>query len=633
MPASLADGGSLMGRRQGSRRRGRGRGGKTLLTVGFLLLTLGIIAVRARPATNYELSIYAGTAPLFWVAFAVAMLLSIGISLSSSRGAVKWPALFLGGLAMTAFASLPILRGYVFYGLADAMTHFGWAAEISTGVKSPFQFIYPGAHLSAVLIEATTGGPLPWAMMLVVVIAVMTYFLFIPLAVRAMVPTPTAIVIGTLSGFLLLPLNNIGTHQMFHSYTITTLLVPVMLYLVFKHAGGAADDDSLPTWMSAATPLLVLSGTSMLFFHPQTALDVIIVLGTVVAVQLVVLFRWPTSRLASHRMVHLELVVLCVIFVLWILQFWQTWSMMDGLLQAFYATVEGTADAGKVVDDTGENASSIGVSLVELFIKLFAVAAFYGVVASALVAAKLFHWVDAAPQRDTGIVYFAASGATLTPFFLLHFIGDISGYFFRHVGFAMVLVTVLGAAALVSALEVERSTGRLGKLLRPTLAVILVISLLLTTMAAHPSPYIHKRGHGLSEPMASGFETAFVWDKHADDPVRWASIRSESQRFDDAYVLDDTVRHNDDVPPEMVQRHLVQYYAELRGRYNGDHYLPVTRMSVGQEVSVFRGGDLTMEDFHGIERQYGVHRVQSNEEFALYYIDVSFYDPFDPDNL
>ena len=586
-------------------------------------MAVGIIVLWLNPAESYELSVYTATPPLFWGCLAVAMLLSLVLSLASRNPAVKWPALLLGSIGMITVSALPILRGYVFYGLADSMTHWGWATQIQQGLKSPFEFIYPASHLTAVVFQAMTGKALGWSMMLVVLLAAVTYFVFVPLAVRAIVPTSTAVVIAAFSAFLLLPLNNVATHQMFHPFSLTTLFVPVMLYLVFKHVGGAADDDTLPRSMAATSFLMAIVGIALLFYHPQTTLDLLIVLATAAGVQVLIRTVWPESRLASHRAIYGQVLLLSLFFAAWIFQFWQTWAMIGGIVESFLATIAGTADVGQSVTEQQKSRNSVGVSLAEMFIKLFLVSAIYCALAGGLVVAKLFRWIEGTPERDIAIAYFAASGATLTPFFLLQFVGDISGYFFRHVGFAMVLVTILGAAAIASIYEWSSGPGSIGLVVKPILSVVLVFALVLSTAVAFASPFIFLPGHNLSEQSYTGFQSSLEYEANANETTRWASISAETERYDEAIDQRNGLTISGDIPPNKTGN-LVAFYSGNNGVRSGDHKFPVTQRIVLQEAQVYNGKDFTYADFRDIQSQEGVHRVTSNEDVSIYYVETRF---------
>lgn len=610
--------------RRGRQQRHWRRLGKLLLTLGFLALTVGLVAAWFEPAAGYELDIYGATPTLFWIGFGVALLLSLLLAMASRVATVKWTALYLGGLAMVGLVSLPIIRGYVFYGLADSLTHLGWAGEIQTAVKSPFEFIYPGSHLTAVVFQSTTGKSLPWAMMLVVVATLVVFFLFTPLAIRSMVPTPAAVVVGTFSAFMLLPLNNVATHNMYHPFSMTVLLVPLMLYLVFRHVGRAADDDALPSSMAATSLVMPIVGIAMLFYHPQATLDMLIVLATAVGVQVLIGRLWPNSRLAGHRVLYGQVVLLSIVFVVWIFQFWQTWAMAEGVLESFMATIDGSAIVGENVQETGEEGEGLGISLYELYAKLFVVSSVYVLVAIGLVLAKVLKLLEAEPDRDIAIAYFAASGATLTPFFMLHFIGDISGYFFRHLGFGMALVTVLAGAALALLVGWSKGVGNLGKSVRPVIAVVLVVCLVLSVAVAYPSPFVYKRGHGLSGQVASGYQTSLGYDKAAgDNATRWADVNGGVERYDDAMYYDDSVGYSGTVSPENLTR-LVDHFGSDSGDQSEDYKVPISAVSVQHSTEIRKGVGYEPSHFQSLERQEGVHRVQSNEEFRLYYVETRF---------
>lgn len=117
----------------------------------------------------------------------------------------------LEGLATTAIAALPFIRGYHFYGHYDPMTHLGWVYEIDAGVLDTAQFIYPGTHSSSVLVHQTIGFDVPFSMILVVVCLTVTFIVFVPLSLYALAESRRFTVYAAFSTFLLLPINNIAT--------------------------------------------------------------------------------------------------------------------------------------------------------------------------------------------------------------------------------------------------------------------------------------------------------------------------------------------------------------------------------------------------------------------------------------
>lgn len=603
------------------------RGLKTLLAVGFLLLAWAILAAWADPANGYEVSIYWSTTLGFWIGAGMALLASVVAMVYAGRGAVGALGLFLGGMTATAIVGLPVIRNYRFHGLADPMTHLAWSQALRAGEMSAFELIYPGGHLAAVQLGEFGGISTPRAMMLVVLAALVAYIVFVPLTLRVLIPDRIAVIIAAISAFLFLPLNTIGTHRMFHPYSLGTLLFPFLLYVLFKHITGDAEDGTLPSVTSAAGLLLPIIAAGLLFLNSQVTLNILIFFGTIAAVQFA-FRRWrPDHRISRYRSIYGQTVFLAVVFFAWNLQFWQTYSMLDGLIAAVVNTILGTVMPGEIVQQRGESASQLGVSMTELFAKLFLVSAVYVGLSVALVGGKIGQMLrEDHPDNHAAITYFTFSGFTLGPFFLAHFLGDISSYFFRHLGFAMVVITILGASALFALYRSFPEQSRV--MLRPAAVIVVVVMLVLSLAVVYQSPYIYKRNHHVSDQLMSGyggtFENAPDAPEDSEEAVWYISIRSGPGRFTEVYGVDE-VAWKGSVDSAVLGTNLTSHYAKQTGPdADRDYYLPVSRMSKRSEVYAYRGFRYPRESFEGIHSQRGVHRVQANGGYTLYYVDTSF---------
>lgn len=462
-------------------------------------------------------------------------------------------------------------------------------------------------------------------MMLVVLAFFVVFLVFVPLTIRELVSDPVAVLIASVSAFLLLPLNNIGTHRMFHPYTLGTLLFPLILYLLFKHGTRHAEDGALPSHLSAASVTLPLVTAAALFVHPQPALNVLIFFATVVVVQAAYRHYRPGHPISRYRGIYGQTAFLVVIFLAWNLQFWQTFSMLEGLVLAIIGTIAGTDTPGAVVQAQGTSLTEIGVSMAELFAKLFLVSAVYVVLSVGLVVGKLVRALRPdEPENHVAIAYFAFSGFTLGPFFLAHYLGDISHYFFRHLGFAMVFVTILGASALYA---LQRAMGRPARrVVRPLAVVGFVLLLVLSLVAIYPSPFLYKHNHHASDQLMDGYATTFSnapdVPMDSEDEVWFIGIRTGPERFAEAHRVDD-VRYAGSVNESELRSGLPDYLAAQSGSTDRAFYLPVTARARHREIVAYRGLRYSRAAFWAIESQPGVQRVQANGDYTLYYIDTT----------
>lgn len=585
---------------------------RLVLAVGFLVLAGAMLIAWNSPASGYEISVYAATPLSFWVGVGVALSFSAFVCAVNPRDLVAGYGLMLGGLTTLVIGALPLIRSYRFWGAADALTHLGFAGELREGAIGFTDLLYPGGHTSVVMLAEAFGLETTHAMLWFTLILLTIYLVFIPLAARAIVERPDATVFAAFSGFLLLPFNNVSTIFQFHTYSLGVLLLPFLAYLLIKHMRSGRQSRTLPESVGGWNALLIVGGTAMLFMHPQVKLNVLILIGTFAGIHVLSRWRRPKTSLSTLRAPYGSFVVLTVLWAIWSGHHWQTMAAGGNILNAIVMTVAGEGQVGQAATEAGASASAIGGSLLELFLKLFLVPSVYAlltviVVTVSIVASSREH----ARQDYSVITYVGVGGIVLAPFFFLHFLGDVSDHFFRHLGFGMVLVTLLGALSMYYMVRGIGGSG--GSVTLRTLGVwLLAAALILSILVLFPSPYVYLPGSHVSEGEMQGYETAFG---HVEEETEWSGIRAGPGRFYDALVYDR--------PPGAVGFATVdgeELHDLLAGQAENDRYLPVSERDYQREVSAYQGISYEESDFAAIHGSPQANHVQSNGEFELYYV-------------
>ncbi|MFC7189060.1 hypothetical protein ACFQL7_03810 [Halocatena marina] len=100
---------------------------RPLLIVGFLSLAGAIMVAYNNPTTGYELSMYTATPIAVWAAVGAALIMALCVAFVSPISSYRFLALVLAACSVFAVISLPLIRGYYFYGTADPLTHIGLA--------------------------------------------------------------------------------------------------------------------------------------------------------------------------------------------------------------------------------------------------------------------------------------------------------------------------------------------------------------------------------------------------------------------------------------------------------------------------------------------------------------------------
>lgn len=593
------------------------------LTAGYLSLAVAVLAARAVPATTYEASPYTSTPILFWIGLVVAATLGLASSAVGSRLG-RYGGLGLAGLATVAFLGLPFIRSYYFYGSGDALTHLGWAQAMLDPGFGFFDLIYPGGHSLSLYLSQMMGVPVRHGLMYAMLTVSVVTLLFVPLSVWVVLRDKRVVVFAAVTAMLMLPMNNISTHPGFHSYTLGTLYFPLVLYMTFKHITRGADDETLPSWLSAMSLLSPIPLAAMVFYHPQVAVDVVILLATMFIVGYIYRRRASgdlDSAQFRHRLLVGQVVVITLIFVYWSLRYEKTYSFAENATNSLLSFLETGEGAGDIAAKRAESGNQLGeYVVVELFLKLFLVKAAYIGVATALIAAKLFGRVNKS-DTDSGmaITYLGFSGLTLGPFFAVQFLGDVSTYFFRHLGFAMILVGVLAAVGLFYfARYVSPHVGQRGKAI---FTVFGVLVLCLSLVAYYPSPYVYLPSSHTPQSQFVGYQTTF---DTLPEETPLAKVRIDSGRFSDALNADAPGRLLWGVPgPQMDSLGNITTFRENDRSDVPAYYLVVSERDRGREVDGFHGIRYQDDDFDRVQNAVDprISRVQTNGDYEVYYID------------
>jgi hypothetical protein len=497
---------------------------------------------------------------------------------------------------------------------------------------SALGIVYPGAHIVSSMIAAATGIDIGRAMMFVIAGMTTMFLVFVPMVLRTLAGDRVALAAGTFSACFLLPITNVSTFIDFHSFTLATLFFPLVLFLLFKYLADARSHSGLDNLFSASSLLLVTAGIATDLYHPQVAVNMLVLFATVVAVQW--LYRWLPGGgpLSDARSLLAPTLLIAGFFVVWTLRYEVVYSMLGGLIESLSLFLDGQAHAGQIVQQREASADGLGVGLFELFWKLFFVHATYVLLAAGLVLAWLAGQLgDDNPQRDAAVTYVTYGGLALTPFFLLHFVGDVSGYFFRHVGFGMMLITILGALGLHS-LHRRAAASDVAAWLRPIAVVAVVAALTLSVLVMLPSPYMYKATPHVTEQTMSGHEMAFEHQDSADD-VRFVGLSPGPERYSDALRIE--VMSFDGAPPAYLEaNNLTEYRGEFRGKT--PYYFGVSNYNYGVEVRAHNGHEYGRAAFANLGTEPGVSRVQTNGDFTLYHVtgpeEFAGVDPVGPSN-
>ncbi|MFW6152737.1 MAG: hypothetical protein ACOC42_00090 [Halobacteriota archaeon] len=578
------------------------------LAIGFAGLTIGTFLAWQQPATAYEVSIYAATPTGYWVGAAVAFLAAAVVVVHGCRDRLAGLALVLGGLTTVSIVALPVIRGYRFYGLGDSLVHLGWARELRVGVREMLDLFYPAAHSTSILVAEAAGVPLERAMIVMMAVLTAVFVLFVPLSAHAVARSPRATVIAAFTGFMLLPFTNLSTALHFHTYSIATLYLPVVVYLLVRYLTSPIGQHfwfaTINRWLVA----LLLAGVAQLLFHPQVMLNVVILVGAFVAVQLAVRHR-RHRRFATLQPIYLVFVVFALVWWIWMMQFPEYLDRGPVYIAAVRDTLLGVAEPGETVQSQTDSILAIGASPAEVFVKIFLVPLAYSIAAVyAAIGVLIGRTNDTGEDTTPLVAHFTVGGVILLPFFLLHYAGDISHLFFRHVGFAFALVSVFGAIGFHMAIAHGwwPSAPRVD---RPLAVGLLALALVLSILVMFPSPYIYNQTHHATDQSMTGYATTF---EVSDPSIGISGIRTGPSR--------EVLALTDGIENPRLDGLYGEGLADPETAQSSPYYLPVAQVDVEREVIAYRELRFSEGDFQALDDNRRIDRVMASGDYRVYLV-------------
>ncbi len=589
---------------------------RLLLPVGFALLGIGTVLAYTNPATGYEVSIYAGTPLAVWLCYAAAILLSVPVVFSAADRRTRGLGALLGGLGMTTTVSLPVVRGYHYLDESDALSHMGVARDMAAGVRPLTESRYPLVQTLGVAVQDATGLALRHAMLLLVVVFVVAFFLSVPLVARKLTGDSLTTRVALYSGLLLLPINHLSPSHRIHPTTQAIMFAPAFLLAFLAMYRRHTLRRSL---------VFLLLAPAFVLLHPQQAANLVAFLGTVAVLQ--VSYDFFTGRELDRigEWVLPEVTLYGVCFWLWTRQ-------LPVFRQNSEQVIETVAGDLSVAGSTAARSGSlqtVGGSLPEVFLKLFLVTTVYialtGVVG--LVVYRRFARSGPRPPAESvasdggrSRILLLSVFAGLVPvglLFALYLLGGISDQYFRHLGMLSVFATVLGAVGLglgARYLAARRSPTAA----RASLSVVLVVFLALSLPVVFVSPYVYDSSNHVPEAQIDGYDTTF---EHAAATVPFDDVRSPVFRY--WHALRDSDRGEATLYYRECTAGIPDHFNDrsLRSYYVDPVYVPVTRADRVRDGDLWNGFRFSRGDFAYLEAEPGVDRVQANGAYTLYRVE------------
>ncbi|MFU8867389.1 hypothetical protein [Natronococcus sp.] len=582
-----------------------------LFAAGFLALAAGIALARNDPATTYESSVYTGTPTPVWILFALALAIAVSASLTC-YGRQQAVGIGLGAATVTSIVSLPVIRGYYFYGMGDALSHLGWTRDIVEGEMAAHELLYPAVHSLGSIFYFLGGIPIERGLLFALVVTFVPFLIFVPLAVRDLSGNALAVGVAAIVSWMVLPINNVATHMGVHTNSNALFLVPVVVFAVVAFLRRRATIERLPFGLSPFSVLVYLSAIALLLVHPQQMANVVVFVAAISGVQYLARRRYADHPMLEQPTLHSQTVVLGTIFGLWAVSNQRFRDAVEGFVTGIFAADVG---AGAEIDQQGGSLTEIGGSLAELFVTMFLDAAVIGLVVGLFLLVAVIGRTALDAEGRSLITYFTAALVPLGGMFLLYFLGT-PNMAFRQMGFIYVVLTILAGVAIAHGVGgLSRFISRPGATAVAT--VILGACLVLGLMTVYASPIIYSPGQHVPEGTYNGYETGM--DRGADD-TPYVGIGYDPYRLDHGI---NGLEGEESLTAGTAASGELDADAFNEGNYSGayndaDHYIVISSFDETREFDVYQGLRYEETAYRGLEYDPYVDRVISNDDFRMY---------------
>lgn len=614
---------------------------KGTLAAGAIALAIATLAAHFTPATGYELSIYRATPSAFWIGLFVALAIAVVLAFASDRRSIRVTALWLAGLAIVAFAALPLIRGYYYFGPEDALSHLGTTKDLAHGIVDLTTTIYPGMHTLAALLGILTTRPFTWSLLVTVPTFVALFVLFVPLCVRLIVARTHIDPIAVVSALLLLPIAVIYLPVLQPIPTSEAILfIPTVTFVLLAYTRRHR--------RLAFGTLLVVALAFLVVLHPQHGLVFGALLGIVLVTQF---FAQPLTRTVSGPTAIARLFVQFVVLAgvgLAVVWGWLSTQSLFGRgvsqigptlfdvettaqLRTFLSTHSFDAIVAELLDNPSQpiiprsnTLEMLGVSVRTIYRRTFAAEIVYGIFAVLALFVPILSKLAKRRHIRYSVVLSLLCG--LVPVSILTGLYVLAGLpiqYFRYLGFILVFVTIFGGVFLWEA-RAAAETWLPSVPVRSVLAIGFVVLLIASSFTMFRSPYVAQETDHVPGGQMDGYEFAFA---HGASDTGFASVGSPIQRYRDGIAgsnasnipqasLDD---------PRGSGRYLrVPYHfadQALRTQSDDPFYLPVTAVDRQSSTQLYGGVEFSQGDFAYLNRTPGIANPYANGQFDLYRVE------------
>lgn len=586
---------------------------KAIVIISIILFLLNIILISRNKVTGYEESIYYNIPTIVWVFLFLNILCGISLITFYNNREYYWLAgmiiLFSNNMLVLM---LPLLKGYVFFGKGDPLTHVGMVKDILLFGGFEKDNFYPITHILFSEI-ALIANILPMALFKYMpVFFNMLFMLSMYLFAKTIFQKREHILIAIASGGIL-SLGSFHTHILPNG--IANFLFPLFIAIFFLRNSKKSVTYSV---------LLLILIVLLSFLHPLTSVALIFTI-VIFKLSLFVMERLNNDQKKIfgelRQRATIPLLLTFIIFVTWISTFVVWGQTVRSIFKWLWGEVTTTPINAMVSDLTKIDMGGFG--FLELYFKLYGhllIFIIFSIIASFTIIKKTIHRKHEFQHLFPLVFIFI--GFILFLFWLL--LVPMGFGALRILAYMAIIVILLGSFGMHELIKTKFNTKKYMASL--TILIILMISFGIGIFNVFDSPYIFKPNAQITQADIDGYKWTF--DNKNPAIAVSAFMSTQPYRLVDALLGKKARVNRSDVKAYGIKREDIipdhfnhTNYTTLGRSYSLDKYILISEYDRHLYTGVWKFiGRYNNSDFERIVYDPTMQKIYSNGEFDTWIV-------------
>lgn len=474
---------------------------KITAIIAFIFITLSAILIKNTENSGYEASIYTAIPFLSWVFLIIGIVCGICIAVHSVYTKEyeknnKWAlGLFLILLSDSIILSLPLLRGYTFWGRGDPFTHIITVLNIVSSGHIADKNFYPIAHIYVAEFSLLSNVPVEILFMFIPLLFAILFVVYAYLFAKSILPNKGQVILATIA----ITAFQSGWYLNLTPNHLSNFMIPFAFFIFFKSY------ESTSRLKTEFRILLIIMIFLYGAFHPVPAIALLFLF---IAVGL---FDKILSTKDSNDFTRKFTTTSSLILAVWTISWLSSFGVWGSTIRNIHTVMaEGGPTALSTMGDKIAYASGYGYSPLEMFLKHYTGILIYITLALIALPIIMKEARENKSFKNIGSLY-----SPLAAYFLItavFFLSDIGFGPLRMLIYLLILCTVFVGFMLNRLLEKTKHSSK-KSLVKPAIVFIIIFILVFSSihgiLKLYPSPYLLSYNNQVTNSEIEGMEWFF----------------------------------------------------------------------------------------------------------------------------